>query len=435
MGTVRQKVATLIDYRGDCAKYDASTGPRMYSSDFSPNNIRRIVISPEGVMVVYHRAIRVSGSSRPYNFVRFNAVDLYKEEQSQNYKPLLSLLSSPLICSCLEEIVILSQASMGYSSELYMNEIRLDEMVRSFKGAGSDLKEKLSNRYSRLRFYTVIGCTFNQFMAVFKEAATNRSLGSYSFFTEMPVFKSVLESKTELAGEDYWKSYDVRTNIYAFDISLGEHFKNIKSRREAALKDAAVEAHRNERVGGKLKALNELIEDYLTYSKVWDSFYKIVKKEGTNGVLPDIGFVRPPEIEQVFPFKGMRSVPDKLVSKQPCSEAEALERNEALFKNYKAKCCMALAVAFMTALRSIKEPTLLQTIVNGCETTVCVPKTLDPVVDDIQRATGVVFSGKQIEVSVVNSCYQFMKYFVDCEHTAPFNKSYWEDKLRKGVAK
>ena len=40
---------SLIDYCGDC-----KAGKNVYSPSFSPNNIKRLVISPDKIEVFYH---------------------------------------------------------------------------------------------------------------------------------------------------------------------------------------------------------------------------------------------------------------------------------------------------------------------------------------------------------------------------------------------
>lgn len=434
MGKVRQKIVPLFDYCGDRSRNAGSGVKPMYSSEYSPHNIRRVVISPDGVMVVYHKSTAKTGG-RTFGYVQFSAKDLYLEEQDPKYKPILRMLADP-VCQCLEEIVVLSRASYGQQvHENYRNEVRLESMVASFKGAGYDLKGKISNRFTRLRYYTEMGVDFQYFLDCFVQFHKSREDSKYDFFSEMPWFKDYAQ-KTELAGPDYWRNWGINTGTYSFDVALREHFVNVKQKHEDAEKFAAVSAAREKRVGGKVQAINELIDDYLVYSKLWVAFNSIVQKEGTNGVLPDLSFVRPVETVQLLPFKGMAKVPEQFISKQPCSEAEAFEKDEAMLKNYKAKCCRALAVNFLTALSKLQgEPYLLKTLVKDCETTVCVPQEMKQTALAIQESTGVVFSGKDFQASIVNCCWQFMQYFVGCAHTEPFTRRYWESKIQRRAAK
>lgn len=432
MGSLKQKIDSLFDYCGDNAKNAGSAGPRTYSTGYSPNNIRQVVISPNGVFVSYH--IATSGTDgRRFKFIEFKENELYLEERDPKYKSILSRLADPLICSCVEEIVVLSKALTGYPQGNYMSEIELSSLISSFKGGGSDLKERISKRYERLRYYTVLDVNFKEFISYYRAMMKS----GYKFMTDMPEFK-IRSNITEFAGQDYCKHWNTQTRSYALDTQLQSHFAAIREKYEAEEKAKAVDVVRDKRIGGKLKDVNGYIEAYLQYSSLWKIFYNIVSKEGTNGVLPDLNFVRKPEIIQVLPFKGMTKVPDSLVSKQPCSESEALEKNEAMLKTYPARCSKVLAEALFGGLNGVlirNEPFLLKTIVDGCETVVYVPKELEGLASQIHSLTGVKFGGREVDVSIVNSCSQFMRYFVACENTQPFMKEYWRSKLTKGVAK
>lgn len=434
MGKVRQKIDSLIDYCGDIARNSGGAGPRVYSEGYSPNNIRRVVISPNGVLVVYHKANQSTGG-RSYNFVEFPERELYMEEQEQSYKPILRLLAVPLVCSCLEEIVVLSNSLTGNVHPNYLSEIQLETMVASFKGAGSDLQTKISNRYKRLRYYTVMNVNFKEFMNYFGAAVRSKEAGRYSFFSEMPGFQSRSQI-TELAGSDYWRYYGVQTSTYALDSVLEGHFSAIRQRREKEDKSKAVDAMREKRLGSKIQVVNALISEYALFNRLWSQYYNIVRHEGTNGVLADLGFVKQPDTFQVSPFRGMCKVPERLMSKQQCGDAEALEKNESQLKGYKARCAGWIVHDFLTALdgvRNLGEETLLRVIVDGCETSISVPTSYSSLVKNIQDVTGVSFSGRDINATISICCSQFLRYFVDCGHTEPFSKEYWEGKLRKGV--
>lgn len=433
MGKARQKIDPLFDYRGDNARNASGGSARTYSADYSPNNIRSVVISPNGVLVRYH--IGTAGTkNRSYCFAEFNERDLYSEEQDPKYKPILRMLAVPLVCGSLEEIVVLGNSLSGQVHPNYLAEIQLDGMVASFKGAGADLKSRISNRFTRLRYYTVVSCNWKEFMNYFSQLIQTKEVTKYHFFSEMPGFASRAQI-TEVGDADYWKSWNALPSTYAFDAKLKAHFEDVKKRREAADKMAAVDEQRNKRVGSKIQAINDLIEEYLTYNKLWSAYYSIVQKEGTNGVLPDLSFVRPPENLQLLPFKGMAKVPDTMISKQPCSEAEAFEKDEELLSKYKARCSKALVGNFLMAISKLSgEPYLLKTLMKNCETTVCVPPDLASVASQLQGLTGVAFNGRDLEASIINSCWQFMQCFVGCAHTEPFTRKYWESKLsRRGT--
>lgn len=430
MGKVRQKIESLFDYRGDIAKNADGAAPRTYSMDYSPNNIRRVVVSPNGVLIVYHRAV-AGTQNRSFGVTEFQDRDLYVEEQAKNYKPILRLLADPLVCSTVEEIVVLSNSLSGQVHPNYLSETRLEAMVSSFKGAGSDLKTRISNRFGRLRYYSVININFKEFYNYFRSAVQSREISKYYFFSDMPVLKARAQV-TELAGEDYWKSYDVRPAIYAFDAKLKEYFDGIKQRREAELKAQAVDAAREQRVGGRVKALNDMIDDYLIYHKLWSTYYNIIQREGTNGVLPDLRFIGVPDKVEIYKFKGMRNVPEAYLSKQQRTESEAFSLNEEKLKGYKARCASALVTDFLKALELVGsqgESILLNVILQNCETGISVPPTCQAMAQRLEATTGFKFTGRDIKSTVVSCCSNFLRYFVDCEHTESFSKDYWESKL------
>lgn len=426
MAEVRSKIRKLIDYCGDSER-----APGSYSPNYSPNNIRRIVISPNGVFVVYHKS-NASTGNRTYNYVEFAERDLYQEEDNPKYKPIFDLLAEPHVCASLEEIVVLRQSLSGNVHQNFLNEIQLGGMVKSFKGEGGDLKEKITRRFVRLRYYSVLDVNFKAFLVMFKTAVQNKDIAKYPFFSEIPDFRSKCQS-TILGGEDYWK-YNGCNIRYAFDTVLRAHFEAIKKSREDKLKSDKVNELRDKRLGGKIAEVNAKIDEYLAYNKLWTTYSSIVYREGPNGVLPNLSFVKVPESYEVLPFKGMTKVPEEHLSKQQVPEQEALERNEAMFKSYKLRCASSLVQDFLTALERVAdggEEILLKVIVNNCETGISVPSAYKGTVEKIKALTGVEFAGRDIQSTVVLCCSQFIRFFVDTDYKEAFSKPYWESKLKR----
>lgn len=430
MSTVRQRITALFDYRGDNARNAGSNSPRVYSSNYSPNNIRTVVISPNGVMVRYHLSV----DGHDYKYIEFPERDLYAEEQDTKYKPILRLLADPLICASIEEIIVLSQSLSGTVHPNYMREIQLQSMVASYKGSGTDLQTRITGRYGRLRYYASLSVNFKTFMGYFLTVKRSGELKRGGLLCELKEIKRMATIQP-LAGEDYWRYYGYQAT-YAYDMQLREHFEKIKAKREEDAKSKAVDEMRDKRVGGKVKAINEMIEEYSTCSKLWARFYNIAKSEGLSGITNGFIGLERPETIHLFKFKGMVDVPEEGINPATCSEAEALERDEAMLKGYKLKFAKAVVGAFILSLDDIAsrgETILLKTIVAGCDTTMAVPPQYGAAVSRIAQMTGVKFEGRDIDTSIVNSCSMFMKYFVACRKSEPYDKEYWGSRLRKVV--
>lgn len=163
MGAVRQKIEKLFDYCGDNARNAGREVARAYSATFSPNNIRAVVISPNGVLVRYHLPV----NGRSHAIAQFNERELYAEECEPKYKPILRMLAHPLVCASVEEIIVLSSSLSGVVHQSYMNEIELRSMIQSYGGASSDLKSSISGRFGRLRYYAVLNINFNTFVGYY----------------------------------------------------------------------------------------------------------------------------------------------------------------------------------------------------------------------------------------------------------------------------
>ena len=117
MNEIRENIQGLIDYRGDIRNNADSLRSARYSKDYSPNNIKTVVISTEGILVRLHRpytgnlnkgCMRLSNTIMYY---QFTPLKLYKPDangQPDLGKGILEMLVKPLVCASVEEIVFLN---------------------------------------------------------------------------------------------------------------------------------------------------------------------------------------------------------------------------------------------------------------------------------------------------------------------------------------
>lgn len=147
-------VLPLVDYCGDIK------GKRQtYSQYYSPNNIRRLYLSPDGAMVMYH----VNAGKGLRKTVSFNGGMVQQCEMCADYVPMLYVLSADRVCASIEEVVICQRGDNG--AVLDQREMDFMGLVKSYKGSGSDLKDTIMNRYKRLHSFMVYSGSIKEFLA------------------------------------------------------------------------------------------------------------------------------------------------------------------------------------------------------------------------------------------------------------------------------
>lgn len=426
--SVRSKVLSVIDYCGDIARNGEREGTS-YSLGYSPNNIRCLVISPNGVLVRYHLSNSATRGTTS-RFVEYKPMDLFTEEESPNYKPILRMLATPLVHASIEEIVILTRTMGCETHQNYLSEFKPDVMVETFKGAGADTRERIANRFGRLRYFTTLNITLDDFRGYIRQLSQKGV--RLEFYSEIPAFKPYA-NVTEFAGKDYWKFNGATKNHYPFDGALIQHFSSIADAKIAKERNDAIANKRNERLGSKIQQANIAIEDYARYSKIWARFYQVVQQSGSNGVLGDLNFVKKPEIFKIAKFDGMtKSAPAQFVEDQKQGDEQAIEANIKQLSNYRLRCARELATELITALCMLidsGEPELVSMMMHDCETTVCVPSELASMEAKLATCSQKKFDGRDIDASIINCCWQFILFFVQYEDNRAIERKYWREQL------
>jgi hypothetical protein len=130
-------------------------------TNYSPNNIRRIIISPEGVGVFYF----VGKKAELKEFPLLTYMQYLKGTSPKDFKPMLSVLYSGKQLTSVEEIIILPMGSNG-ASVLHPDEYSIRTIVGN-RGASS--YEGCKNSYKRLRYISIIqNVTFKQFLGAIR---------------------------------------------------------------------------------------------------------------------------------------------------------------------------------------------------------------------------------------------------------------------------
>lgn len=306
-------INSLIDYRGDVARNSKRNDEQnVYSSDFSPNNVRRLILSGDGARIDFH--VSVDGRlSKVKPFSDLERKNLGVCLSMQDYKPMLWAIADR-VCSSIEEVIICTNNTYGLDLSKELNfEGLLRDMYR-----GTDIKEAISSRYKRLAYFTIVNCDIQTLVSNAEVKTCNNPLKLVSETDFVKGCASVTKFKSD------WYNYYGTTSAYSMDSKgskLNEHFKTIKTSIEERKRKSEVDELKEVR----LKGISEKFDKaFKNYKGVFSSIHQlsvILKTEGTNYLSRGISELS----------LGSFSSPDKM--KEEFSKLNGRDECESFIKN------------------------------------------------------------------------------------------------------
>lgn len=252
---IYEKILSLIDYCGDIARNSAD-GNTGYDQYFSPNNIRRLIISPDGAMVYYHIS---TPKNQLRKYIQFNSKMVGAIQYREDYVPMTNVLTADRVCASIEEVIIVPNSDDG-SVSLTSRELDFTSMIKGYNSSkGGDIEELIKSRYKRLYSFVIYTGNMREFTAQLSSIKDN----SYVLLSNMEFMQN--SQIHHFHKDDWYVGYGSTANFYSLDASgspLNSHFIKVKETIDDAKKKNAVEASRSKRVGGILQEQEDEIEKF-----------------------------------------------------------------------------------------------------------------------------------------------------------------------------
>ena len=401
------KILSLIDYRGDIAK-KAQIGAEftVYSQDFSPNNIRRFVISPDGALVQLHIPVQgiptIKSLRLPTKF--YNEISCLDD-----YIPMLNCLSEDRICASIEEVVIVPNSNDG-SVQLNYVEQNVSGLVKGYKGndESKDVVGDIAKRYKRLRDFCLV--TDLSFADVEKYIRSNPN----SFVADSEDFETDI---TYIHENDWFEGYGSSAKFYLLDAKDGRlnlHFQKVRSHYEEQEKQDKLESFKKEQLKGidgkHEKALNTFKYMYEAKKMLHYFFTKtpsnIVDKSLFASYMPE-----PVVLNGVGKLKETKSIKLKQGNSSSSSEKSKYNENIKLLNESSSRIYSETVTLLLTCISSLPEPVQC-VVMHDCEKSIRIPKNAEPLNQKISQVTGKKFEGENIKNSMLNACTLLTRVFV-----------------------
>ena len=229
-----------------------------HAQNWSPNNVRRLIISPDKITVQWH--VGVNGATS--KSVGLDITKYVSAVTSAEYKSILGLLAGEgregRVCSNIEEIVIcVLSAQPQFAGRPLINAKDADYkslvLPSSISKYGS-VDGALKARFGRLRGVVYLKCTYDEFSnLIIRNPEVKWNSQDYVLVDEPLLTNKLYAPIHKLNTTDWWKSVtlralDSRGTGYAFDAEgkqLSNYLKAYKEKRqkleEEAKKKAALE--------------------------------------------------------------------------------------------------------------------------------------------------------------------------------------------------
>lgn len=235
MNEARKQVFSCIDYCGDILG-----NRKEYSPQFSPNNIRTVIVSPEGIMLRLYKPVSgnlpkgVQHLSALLLYTKVKTVALYTNRGTTDFdvtkeKSILSMLVDPLVCGCIEEIVVLTEPSVlafkPFVDKYCAWEFNFNLMVEN---SGGSLLERLASRFPRLHILSKVRMSFDDFL--------HSASAGVSALVKTADFTSLLGNRVENVihlNETTWRggrklqpaTYELDTVLESYISKVSEDFR------------------------------------------------------------------------------------------------------------------------------------------------------------------------------------------------------------------
>ncbi len=225
-----------------CYDFLFENGIKYTSGDsFSPNNIKRVILSPDGFAVQLH-----VGSNLIFKlFDTTYAGQCYYHEK---YKPMFSALATDLVCSNVEEVIFCK----GSLYNLYLPQSELDfrSIISNNKIVGNEkvLRDEIIKRFPRLRYVSIIDASMQELIQATKEILQSPT-GVVSESKDLPF---TVSQKIEINKDDWYKVIRLRPANYKLDMAGGALEKKLTGIRDKIEKDkqaSRVAEIKNNRIG------------------------------------------------------------------------------------------------------------------------------------------------------------------------------------------
>lgn len=414
-----------------------------YALDYSPNNIKSLVIAPDVAYVVTYLKVQNLHKGRmSITQVRDEITNAMTQIQCGKLTkhPLDCLGGTGNIynkCQNIESIIIFKRPT---------NTGGIDSQTASIIQRGFtsyltyNINNKITPKFNRLKFIAELDCPIPQGL----DEILRRVQNSVQFEEEISKLGIRSCKVMSLASEEEQSAkvtiINTKTDSYPFDVEVRKHLTIIKEQylqqKEEGKKEEAIAEYKNNKY-----------RDYYTELETYNKYYELTfillrtlhKYKHIN-----IAYTVPLN-EDILRIKLYKT--DKLLEKQELlpeeniSEDMKIKYNMEQIKNYRGRLITVVSDCFFSNLEVManNEVTALSTKVylKNLDEAMLVPSTLQSKVQNLYSALGLEnnLTGNNYDDCLCNLLTHFCRLFINLgsrSTDAPTTKSYWLNKIRKG---
>lgn len=392
-----------------------------YADKYSPNNIKRLIVSPDCIEMHYHIALPNGGGR--VKRLPISPQMLQAASNCEDYVPVMRILGTERVCGSIEEIIMLVPSN---DRSVFLSSTELDfvSLVKSYSGRSGSIEESIKRRYKRLHDFVIAQVSYGEYTK-FMQMHGNHGK---DFLCELPIFANQ-NIKMLNNDEDWYRRWGSAGQTYEADKiggCLHEYFTNFEKQRDAKLKKDAVDKHKE---GINKEAQEKFDKAFQNYRKMY-SAYRQVLQLTNDGVLT---------VERLNPYGWVslmkcKGIPEKYPRvEESNSDGKALSENLKRIQEGMTELQKGLATGLANNLRGIMQKYPVTVAVSNHEGgSLVMPEVVLAVNSGLDfRASA--DGGKKPKEMFVNMCYMLVRLCGDRTFKNWDNKMlerrYWEGLL------
>lgn len=392
-----------------------------YHPDFSPDNIKRLVISPDGALIYYHVQTEHNNSMTQ---ILFDTNSVIRSQSTEDYVPALQALVKPLVCASIQEIIFVIRSSKVSELRLNDKDIDLTILQKNYKGNGDALK----SRFKRLARIGLFNGTLEDFMSIDREI--KQSGKAVHLYLKYPKLEN--NSQVKVVNEEWYKQiiggmtadkYDMnkkdgRLNVYSYKIR--DSILKIQENKDF---EKYKKEHKENITKEQKDNFNKEFEEYKYTLRCIVRLYNNLKLHHNVLILDNSKCITNPSTYFNITLYNTELYNDKdnklginLVEKEKEQSLDNIVKlNIEILKRGKLVAYTKFLDMFFDQLLECKveEKIYYTAILKTFDRTIVVPPSLNVKEKQLENKFNIVFDGKRYVDSLANLCSLYTLCFID----------------------